>query len=79
MLDLKWIRENPDLVRQGIAAKAVPFDLEKLLALDNRRRVLLKEVEDLKSRRNAANDEITRLKKAGQNNEAETVISSIKS
>lgn len=78
MLDLKWIRENPELVRKGLAAKNVTFDLDRLLALDNERRTLLKEVEDLKAKRNAANDEVTQLKKSGQNERASTLIDSLK-
>lgn len=66
MLDLKFIRENPEKVRQGILAKAIPADLDRLLLLDRERRKLLQEVECLKQERNRANDEITRLKKGGK-------------
>ncbi len=76
MLDLKWIRENPELVRKGLEAKGARIPLDELLQLDHQRRSLLKEGEDLKAKRNAANDEITRLKKAGKS--TESVISSIK-
>ncbi len=79
MLDLKWIRENPDLVRKGLAAKASPFDLNGLLQLDSQRRSLLKEVEDLKALRNSANDEIATFKKSGQKEAAEAKIASLKS
>ena len=65
MLDLKFIRENPDLVRKGLAAKLSKVDLDRLLALDQERRSLLKEVEALKEERNKANDRISQLKKAG--------------
>lgn len=64
MLDLKWIRENPDRLRQGLKAKNTSFDLDSLLELDRQRRILLKEVEQLRAQRNAANDDINRLKKA---------------
>lgn len=76
MLDLKWIRDNPDLVRQGLAAKSVKLELDKLLALDKERRELLQQVEGLKAQRNAANDEIVRLKKSNQ--PADKLISSLK-
>lgn len=65
MLDLKFLRENPEKVRQAMSAKRITADLDKLLRLDEERRILLKEVENLKRERNLANDEITRLKKAG--------------
>ncbi len=79
MLDLKWIRENPDLARKGLLAKGSRFNLNELLELDGQRRFLLKQVEDLKAQRNAANDEITKLKKSGQSQAADTLIASLKS
>ena len=77
MLDLRWLRENPDQVRQGLQAKGVDFDLTALLELDAQKRALLSEVEDLKSRRNIANQEISRLKQAGQ--QAQQTINDIRS
>ena len=76
MLDLKWIRENRDLVRQGLAAKSVAFDLDTLLDLDSKKRLLLQEVETLKARRNTTNEEVAHLKKAGK--PADHVITSMK-
>ena len=76
MLELKWIRENPDLVRAGLAAKSARLNLDELLELDAKRRSLLTEVEQLKSRRNAANGEISRLKKEGRPPDA--IITSMK-
>ena len=66
MLDLKFIRENPDLVRQGLSAKGVSVDLEALLQHDADRRAYLKEAEDLKALRNQANDKIASLRKEGK-------------
>ena len=43
MLDLKFIRENPEEVAKGLSAKGVTVDLQKLLSLDGERRALLKE------------------------------------
>jgi seryl-tRNA synthetase len=76
VLDLKFIRENHDQVAKGIVAKGVTLDLKPLLALDAERRTLLKEVEDLKAKRNAASDEIAKLKK--QEKSAEAIISDMK-
>jgi seryl-tRNA synthetase len=78
VLDLKFIRENPDQVRKGLEAKNVSFDLDSLLKLDGERRACVKEVEELKAKRNSANDDVTRLKKAGQTQEADTLIASLK-
>lgn len=79
MLDLKWIRENPDKVREGLAAKKASFDLDHLLKLDLERRALLAEVEQLKSQRNAANETISRHKKEGNSKGAEAIIADLKS
>lgn len=79
MLDLKWIRENPDLVRKGLRAKNSAFKLDELLELDASRRTLIQTVEDLKRQRNEANDQVTALKKAGRESEVSTVISAVRS
>lgn len=70
MLDLKFIRANPDLVRAGLKKKKAEANLDALLALDEKRRAKLTEVEQLKARRNAVSEEVARLKKAGQNADA---------
>ncbi|HHW14132.1 MAG TPA: serine--tRNA ligase, partial [Firmicutes bacterium] len=65
MLDLRFVRANPELVREGMRKKKVDAPLDELLALDARRRQLLVEVEGLKARRNSASAEVARLKKEG--------------
>ena len=45
MLDIKEIRENPELVRQRIETKNVKVDLEALLTIDDKRRTLSKETD----------------------------------
>lgn len=53
MLDIKFIRENKDLVKKGVEAKN--FDssvVDKLLDLDEKRRKLIAEIEELRSKRN---------------------------
>ena len=52
MLDLKFIREHTDLVRKGIAAKRDIDRIDEILALDERRRVLIREGEGLKAKKN---------------------------
>ena len=63
MLDLKFIRENSEKVKVGLAAKRVTIDLDHLLKLDYQRRQLTVELDDLKFQKNLANDEISRLLK----------------
>ncbi|MBI4372687.1 MAG: serine--tRNA ligase [Candidatus Omnitrophica bacterium] len=63
MLDLKFIREEPEAVKAGLAKKGLkPEEINRLLELDSKRRALLQEVEALKGKRNRANDEISRAK-----------------
>lgn len=52
MLDIKFIRQNQDKVREAIKNKKVDFDLDKLLASDERRRHLLGEAESGKAEQN---------------------------
>ena len=61
MLDLRFIRDNPDKVKAGLEARRAKADLNRLLELDSQRRKLLVELEDLKAKKNIANDEIGRL------------------
>jgi len=49
MLDIKFIRENKDIVQAGAKKKRVEIDIEKLIALDDERLKELKEVEDLRA------------------------------
>jgi len=54
MLDIKFIRENPDAVKKSIKDRDLKTDIEKLLKLDAERRKILMELEELKAERNRA-------------------------
>lgn len=66
MLDLKFIRANPEAVKEGLSKRKENIDIDKLLQLDEERRDLLAEVEQLKSKQNTVSKEIPRLKKEGK-------------
>lgn len=66
MLDIRFIRENTDLVKQGIAAKSESCDIDRLLAYDKERRELLQKVEALRHTRKVVSDEIGQCKKEGK-------------
>jgi seryl-tRNA synthetase len=66
MLDLKFIRENPELVKAGAAKKNQEVDIDNILSLDAQRRELISRVEKLKASRNQASAEIAQKKKAGE-------------
>jgi seryl-tRNA synthetase len=76
MFDIKLIRENPDQVKQGLAAKNVVIDLTALGEKDAKRRGLLLRLEELRNRKNAANDEITAIIK--EKKDPQEKISSMK-
>ena len=63
MLDLKFIRDNTDAVKSSLQKRKVKFDLDALMALDEERRKILVELDALRSKKNEANDEITKLLK----------------
>ncbi len=62
MLDLRFIRENPDLVKETLANLNTTAPIDEILNLDEQRRELLSEVEALKARRNAVSKEIGKMK-----------------
>ena len=66
MLDMKFVRENPELVVEAVKRRNGNLDLTEFLELDKKRREITVQVETLKSERNTASQEIGKLKKAGQ-------------
>src|SRR3989344_9136433 len=60
MLDIKFIRENKEIVQAGAKKKCADVDIEKLIALDDKRLKELKEVEDLRSEVNKVSNDIGR-------------------
>lgn len=66
MLDLKFIRSNPEAVREGLRLKRVDAPLDELLELDERRRKNLFAVEQLKAERNENSKAVAECKKTGQ-------------
>jgi len=60
MLDIKFIKENKEIVQEGANKKNVKIDIEKLIALDDQRLKELKEVEDIRSEVNRVSNDIGR-------------------
>ncbi len=65
MLDLKLLRGDPDTVRAALARRGEDGGLDRVLALDERRRAVLPELEALRGEQNAANDAIAAAKREG--------------
>ncbi|MGI6603709.1 MAG: serine--tRNA ligase [bacterium] len=66
MLDVKFVRANPEVVRDALKKRRATANLDEFLRLDEERRALLAEVEQLKNRRNKESEEIARRKRAGE-------------
>jgi len=66
MLDIKFIRENPELVKQGIQNKNEKDRVDEILSLDEKRRKIISEAEELKAEKNKVSSKIPQLKKAGE-------------
>ena len=76
MLDLKFVRENPDIVKQNIKNKFQDSKLslvDEVIALDAENRVTQKEADDLRASRNKLSKEIGKLMAQGKKEEADSV------
>jgi len=66
LLDIAFIRSNPDLVREAIRNRGMDLDISPILEADKRRRDLLYQTEQKKAVLNATSKQISELKKAGE-------------
>ncbi len=62
MLDIKFIRENPEKVKQGAAKKQVKIDIDQLLVQDKKKREILGELEGLRAEQNKISDKVNKEK-----------------
>ena len=61
MLDIKYIRENPELIKEGCRKKQIKVDIDQLLEIDKKRKELMLALEDARAQKNKANEEIKQL------------------
>ena len=76
MLDIKFVRENPDIVKENIKKKFQDAKLplvDEVIELDKRNREIKNEVEDLRAKRNKISKQIGALMAQGKKEEAEAV------
>lgn len=71
MLDIRFIRENPDLVEEALKNRHATWDLDSFRSLDERRREIIQNVESLKAQRNTVSKQIGKMMKEGNKDEAE--------
>ena len=69
MLDIRALRKDPETAKRKWAARGLEVDVAGLLALDDRRREVIAEVEGLQRKRNEESKRIGQLKKAGEDAE----------
>lgn len=74
MVDLKFIRENPDLVKDGARKKRIEADVDGLLSLDARVREIRRRLDSLRAERNRGSEQVPKL----QGDEKQTVIARMK-
>ena len=76
MLDMKFLRENPDIVKQNIKNKfqddKIPM-VDEVIALDEKRRTMQQEADDLRNKKNTLSKQIGALMKEGKKEEAEKI------
>jgi len=68
MLDIKFIRNNPDLVKKGCQKKGVEVDIDGLLEIDKKRLETLQALEEIRAQKNRANKEIQKAKDEKEKN-----------
>ena len=66
MLDIRWIRSNADEVKAYLANRNNDFNIEPLLSLDEEKRKLLSETEELKAKRNEGSRKVGMAKSKGE-------------
>lgn len=66
MIDLKLLRDNPELVREGIRKKKFTCDLDAILDLDDKRRTCVAEAEKARALQKSANNEMAHMEKGSQ-------------
>lgn len=60
MLDIKFIRENAELVKEAAQKKNIAFDVQELLSADDNRKAILAEVEAMRGKQNEIADAVPR-------------------
>ena len=81
MIDIKFLRENPDIVKENIKNKFQDKKLplvDEVIELDKKNREVTKKDDDLRAQRNSLSDQIGGLMKEGKKDEAEQIKAQVK-
>ena len=60
MLDIKFIRENAELIQEGAQKKRIDFDVKKLIEVDDKRKIIGQNLEEKRARQNKVSEEIVK-------------------
>lgn len=66
MLDIKRIRSNPEEVKAGLAKRNATYDIDAVLALDDKRKEIIAEVEEMKAQQNRESKLVPQYKREGK-------------
>jgi len=75
MLDIKFIRQNPEIVKEGCRKKQIKVDIDRLLEVDKKRLEILKTLESIRAQKNQASKKIAETK---NEKEKQKIISEMK-
>ncbi len=67
MIDLKLLRENPEIIRQAVKNRSENLDLDEIIELDKLRRTGITKIQNLKKERNEISEKVGKLKQQGKN------------
>jgi seryl-tRNA synthetase len=76
MLEIKFIRQNSEIVKNALRARGKAADLDTFRTCDDQRRTILQELEALRHQRNMVSDQIAEMKKSGE--DAETLVNQMR-
>lgn len=66
MLEIKFLRQNLEIVKNALRARGQAADLDTFQSYDEERRAILQELEALRHQRNLVSDQIAEMKKSGE-------------
>jgi seryl-tRNA synthetase len=66
MIDLKLLKDDPDIIRKALADRGEDIDLDRIIALDKQRRSIITQTQDMKQERNVLSEKVGKLKRAGK-------------
>jgi len=78
MLDMRILREDPEGAAARLQRRDSSIDLQPLLQADDRRRALIRKVEDLRRKKNEGSEQVGRLQAEGRTQDAETAVSQMR-